>query len=118
MLFNYTGDILGCMTNETKEGSKKPKTNQNGTNSELAHTVRDGSVAANIWRRQSQTGYPYYDFSLSRSYKSVSTGKEGYSQNYFGKNEAQLMKVIQGATEWIAKAESQDQSDNAGALAA
>lgn len=65
-----------------------------------------------------QTGYPYYDFSLSRSYKSVSTGKEGYSQNYFGKNEGQLLKVIQGATEWIAKAESQDQSDNAGALAA
>jgi hypothetical protein len=48
----------------------------------------------------------------------VSTGKEGYSQNYFAKNEGQLVRVIQGATEWIAKAESQDQSNNAVALAA
>jgi hypothetical protein len=31
------------------------------------HTIREGSVAASIWRRQSPSGYAYYDFSLTRS---------------------------------------------------
>ena len=49
----------------------------------LVKTVREGAVAASIWRRQSPTGLPYYDFSLSRSWKSMASGKTGYSQNFF-----------------------------------
>ena len=98
------------MTNEQKQEPKKAKT-EGKDNSELAHTVRDGAIAANIWRRQSQTGFPYYEFSLSRSYKSMSSGKTGYRDNFFSKNEAQLVNVIEQASKWIAEREAQNEAE-------
>lgn len=90
--------------NETKENKEtKTKAKSNGDSpTKPAHVVRQGAVAASIWLRQSPSGYPYYDFSLSRSWKSVSTGKEGYSSNFFDRNREDLMTVIDGATAWIA----------------
>ncbi len=105
------------MTNETKTEPKKAKTTDNKSN-ELAHTVRDGAIAANIWKRQSQTGFPYYEYSLSRSYKSVSSGKSGYTSNFFARNEAALLNVIQQASRWIADAEAKESTDKDEALAA
>ena len=105
------------MTIEQKQEPKKAKT-EGKENSELAHTVRDGGIAANIWRRQSQTGFPYWEYSLSRSWKSPTSGKAGYSQNFFSRNEAQLVNVIRLASEWIAEAESRDQAEKNEALAA
>lgn len=99
------------MTNEEKTEPKKAKTKSEDA-SELAHTVRDGAIAANIWKRQSQTGFPYFEFSLSRSYKSVTSGKAGYRSNFFSKNEAQLMKVVTEACRWIAEAESTELHGN------
>lgn len=75
----------------TPEGELKP-----------AHVVRYGAIAASIWRRQSPNGFPFFDFSLSRSYRSMSTGKEGYSTNFFDRNRDDLEKAISGATAWIA----------------
>ena len=65
------------------------------------HTVRHGAVAANIWERQSQTGFTYYEYSLSRSWKSSNSGKEGYSQNYYSRNQEQIIACIQDATKFI-----------------
>ncbi|MCA9128672.1 MAG: hypothetical protein KDB22_16415 [Planctomycetales bacterium] len=45
--------------------------------------IRNGAIAASIRRRQGPSGYEYYDFSLSRSWKAWSTGKEGYSPYFF-----------------------------------
>lgn len=67
-----------------------------------AHTIRHGAVAANIWLRQSQTGFVYYDYSVSRSWKSTNAGKEGYSQNFFPDNKMQLLSVVAEASDWIA----------------
>ncbi len=67
------------------------------------HTIRYGAIAANIWQRQSQTGFTYFDFSVSRSWKSTNAGREGYSQNYFHDNSEQLIQCIEGASEWIAE---------------
>jgi len=64
--------------------------------------IRAGAVAASIWLRQPPGGSPYYDFSLSRSWKSVSTGKDGYSSNFFDRNREDLVKVVDGASDWIA----------------
>lgn len=64
-------------------------------------TVRHGAVAANIWRRQSPSGFEYFDFSLSRSWKAKSSGKEGYSPNFFVGNEQELQDTIREASEWI-----------------
>ncbi len=71
------------------------------------HTIRRGAIAANIWQRQTQTGMDYYDYSLSRSWKSQNTGKEGYSTSFFPRNAQQLVEVVTEATEWIA---AQDQT--------
>jgi hypothetical protein len=68
-----------------------------------AHTVRQGAIAANIWLRQSQTGFVYYDYSISRSWKSTKAGKEGYSQNFFPDNKMQLLEVVAEASDWIAE---------------
>ena len=105
------------MTNELKtEPKKKDKSDEAKKGPE--QVIRDGGIAAMIWRRESTTGFPYYEFSISRSWKSVSSGKTGYSQNYLAKNEAQLVKVIELASKWIAEAESRDQAEKAEALAA
>ncbi len=91
--------------NDTKSESKKRSTAED-TTSEPVHTVREGAVAASIWLRQSPAGYPYYDFSLSRSWKSMSSGKTGYSKNFFSRNRAELVSVIDKATEWILREEA------------
>ena len=49
-------------------------------------TFRNGAVGGSVWLKQSNTGYWYYDFSLSRSWKSMSSGKDGYSANFFERN--------------------------------
>jgi len=71
------------------------------------HTIREGSVAASIWRRQSPSGYAYYDFSLTRSWQSLSSGNTGYSKNFFARNQPELIKVIEQASQWIIERERQ-----------
>ncbi len=65
-------------------------------------TIRHGAVAASIWRRQSPSGFEYFDFSLSRSWKTQKTGREGYSPNFFANNEPELLATINEAASWIA----------------
>lgn len=80
------------------------------------HVIRADAVAASIWRRQSPAGYVYYDFSLTRSWKSLSSGNTGYSKNFFARNQQELLQVIQEAASWIAQ--HQPAADTAGKLAA
>lgn len=94
------------MTEERIE-LKKKKGEEKDAN--LVKTVREGAVAASIWRRQSPTGFPYYDFSLSRSWKSMSSGKTGYSQNFFGRHRAELLTVIERVTADIGRLEAAHQ---------
>ena len=74
-----------------------------GEVTEPVHVVRNGAIAASIWRRQSPSGCAYYDFSLSRSWKSMSSQKTGYSRNFFPTNQEDLVDVIRKATVWIAE---------------
>lgn len=104
------------MTNETKTDPKR-KEKSEGAKNGPEHVIRDGGIAAMIWRRESTTGFPYYEYSISRSWKNQA-GKTGYSQNYFSRNEAQLISVIGQATKWIADAEAKNQAGQAEALAA
>ena len=76
-------------------------------------TIRRGAVAASIWRRQSPSGFEYYDFSLSRSWKAKTSGREGYSLNFFSDNMDQLNVVIQEAASWIADHQTDVQSIDA-----
>lgn len=90
--------------NEQKE-SKKKKVVPNET---PVHTIRAGAVAASIWQRQSPAGYVYFDYSLTRSWKSLSSGNTGYSKNFFSKNQQELLQVIQQASQWIAEHEKRE----------
>jgi hypothetical protein len=105
------------MTEEPKVEAKKKRDSGDGAKKGPQQVIRDGSVAAMIWRRESATGFPYYEYSISRSWKNQA-GKTGYSQNYFGRNEAQLINVVGQATQWIADAEAKDQADKPEVLAA
>ena len=88
--------------NEQKE-LKKKKTTAIET---PVHTIRAGAVAASIWRRQSPSGFAYYDFSLTRSWKSMSSGNPGYSRNFFSQNKTELQNVIEKASQWIQEHEA------------
>jgi len=88
------------------ETKKKTKTT---TGPKPVHTVRRGAIAANIWQRQSQTGFIFFEYSLSRSWRSQSTEKEGYSSNFHTRNKAALTEVIAEASAWI---EAQGDADS------
>lgn len=90
--------------NEQKEPKKKKAV---GIETPV-HTIRAGAVGASIWRRQSPAGYVYFDFSLTRSWKSLSSGNTGYSKNFFAKNHEELLQVIQQASQWITEHEKRE----------
>lgn len=86
---------------EQKE-TKPRKKAEGGEAAEPVNVIRRGAIAASIWRRQSPSGYAYFDFSLSRSWKSMSSDKTGYSKNFFDRNVPELQEVIEEASRWIA----------------
>ena len=74
-------------------------------------TIRRGAVAASIWKRQAPSGFEYFDFSLSRAWKAKSSGRDGYSLNFFFDNEEQLGVVIKEASSWIAERQADLQAN-------
>lgn len=80
----------------TEEKTTKKKATQ-----KPLKTFRVGAIAANVWQRQTPTGFEYLDFSLSRSWKLKSGEKEGYSTSFFHNNEEALIEVIEQATAFI-----------------
>lgn len=88
-----------------KQEVKKKKATQVET---PVHTIRSGAVAASIWKRQSPSGYVYFDYSLARTFKSLSTGSTGYSKNFFVRNQKELSSVIEQATTWVIQHEERE----------
>ena len=82
-------------------GKEKKQKSEEIEMAEPVSVIRKGAIAASIWQRQSPSGFAYFDFSLSRSWKSKSTEKTGYSRNFFETNNADLLEVIQKASDWI-----------------
>src|SRR4051794_10811179 len=92
------------MTIEVKEPRKSKQQVSDGVTDPI-HVIREGAIAASIWKRQSPSGYSYYDYSLSRSFESLSSGKTGHSKNFFSRNQHDLGKVIEKASKWISERE-------------
>ena len=84
---------------ETETKNRRKDTDSETT--DPVHVVRKGAIAASIWRRQSPSGFAYFDFSVSRSWKSMSSEKMGYSRNFFETNLEDLVEVITRASDWI-----------------
>lgn len=66
-----------------------------------AHTIKVGDVAAEIYLRQSNTGFPYYDFQLTRTWKSMSSQKEVSGSSFFNAHRKDLTKAVEQASTWI-----------------
>jgi len=98
--------------------AKGKKKEAESENMDPVHVVRKGAIAASIWRRQSPSGFAYYDYSLSRSWKSMSSDKTGYSRNFFETNQVELIEVIQKASAWIVEKRESEQKSIPGMLAA
>ena len=74
-------------------------------------TIREGAVAANIFRGNTPDGHCYLYFELSRSWKSQSTNREGYSRKFYDRNQEALVNVVNTASQWIS--EHPDAADSA-----
>ena len=77
----------------------KAKKNQSSSN--YIHTIRQGAIAANVFRGNTADGHTYLYYELSRSWKTVSTNREGYSRKFYDRNADALLSVIAEATLWI-----------------
>ena len=98
--------------NEANEAKQtKKRTEAQGEGAAPAQVIRRGAVAASIWKRQTATGHAYYDYSLSRAWKSATSNRTGYSTNFSAKNEKALVEVVQAASAWIAAQDQAEQAD-------
>lgn len=77
-------------------GSKSKKKDT----SKYVKTFRNGAIAANVFARLAPGGFEYLDFGLSRAWKTTN-GKDGYSQNFFAKNQDALHEVVDQACYFI-----------------
>ncbi len=77
------------------------KQKKNPAASNYITTIRDGAIAANIFRGNTPDGFTYLYFELSRSWKAQSTNRQGYSKKFYDRNAEALQRVIEMAAQWI-----------------
>lgn len=87
------------------KGSEKNGSRSRVTAERPVHMVRRGAIAASIWQRSRDAGGVYFEYTLSRSWKSQNGGRQGYSHGFFSRNVGELSEVINEATRWIATRE-------------
>lgn len=68
--------------------SKKPLPSSN-----YVTTIRDGAIAASIFRGNTADGHTYLYFELNRSWKSAAGNREGYSKKFYDRNAEALQRV-------------------------
>jgi hypothetical protein len=64
-------------------------------------TIREGAIAAIIFRGTSADGHTYLYFELSRAWKSAAGKREGYSKKFYDRNAQALQRVITEAAAWM-----------------
>ena len=67
------------------------------------HVVRCGEVTAEICLRQSNAGFAYHDYLLTRSWCNRITGREAHGATFFAKNEQDLVRAVHEASDWLRK---------------
>ena len=94
------------------------------TKQKPVHTIRHGDVIASIHLRQSNCGFPYYDYQIARTWSSRGSGKETQGSTFFAKNGQDLVELVREASDWIQRkigassAESEAASDKSQELIA
>lgn len=77
------------------------------------HMIETGAITAYIWRRQSPSGFAYFDYDLKRSFRSLSSGANASSRNFFACNRHDLLQAVALASEWIEANEGNANTRNA-----
>lgn len=86
----------------TTTTTSTPRTKER-TPAKVIRDETDRAIAASIWEREGQEGIPYFTYTISRSYKSKNSGKEGYSGDFYGRNATAIGNVAKKAEAWIAE---------------
>ena len=69
---------------------------------EALHTIQCGQVQARIQSRQSNAGFIYREFTLSRCFTSLTAGKAvKKSSSFFIEHENSIIQSVREACEWI-----------------
>jgi transcriptional regulator of heat shock response len=74
---------------------------QSVTKHKPVHQIRSGECTASIFQRQSNSGYNYYDYVLTRNWSSRNTSRQAAGSTFFEHHERDLVDVIQKATAWL-----------------
>lgn len=90
------------MQEQASKPSKTKTQDPSDEKSKPVHVIVQGPLIASIHRRQSPSGFLYFAYSIKRSYRSLTSGKEAYSSDFFAENRADLLAVTSEATLWIA----------------
>jgi hypothetical protein len=85
---------------QSKQRNKKRTAPMDGQ--QPVHIVTVGALTAAIYRRQAPSGFSYFAFCLKRGYRSLTTGNQIQSTDFFAENKSDLVAVITEATQWIA----------------
>lgn len=68
------------------------------------HTIRCGQIIAFVYKKQSNCGFVYRDFAISRVWQS-SSQKDQYSTNFFAVHEQAVKAAVKQAVAWMRKQE-------------
>ena len=77
------------------------KTKKSPATSNYVQTIREGAIAANIFRGTTPDGHTYLYFEISRSWKSQASDRQGYSKKFYDRNQVALVNVVNRAAQWI-----------------
>ncbi len=77
----------------------KPKKQPAASN--YVKTIREGAIAASIFRGNTADGFTYLYFELSRSWKTQNGNREGYSKKFYDRNAEAICRVTMEAARWI-----------------
>lgn len=69
------------------------------TNQKPIHTIRDGMLAASIWRNEAPDGKTIYNVSFSRSYMKEDTWQTAFS--YARSDILKIARLAEQAYDWI-----------------
>jgi hypothetical protein len=64
----------------------------------IEETLRRGDIVANVYKRQSLSGYVFFEYVIRRCWTSASSGKEQQGSSMHAVNEADLLALIPAAT--------------------
>ncbi len=81
----------------------------------LVHTIRVGEIVAEVHSRKSNSGYSYYDYTLSRHF-ALATGRQATGTSFFERSERDVLETVRTASAWIRERVQSDMANQSSNL--